>query len=562
MSITLHPGIGNLDPESLCYSIYAQLYQNFFDAQTPKSEDNPFGIEEGDDTSVRLRNTAYGFAEAISGAVESGGGSGGSISGDYLELSGGNLTGPLTADYGFGAGIANRRILDIYRTALTDVQGEVTGYDYGMRLTGDLKVEGCNLYFGGQQFITYIPNLGTMFVRYPKMDFSTSSMRSRGDLLFGENRQTGIYISPVSLQVAGSDVFHAGNAGHAAADWAMKDAVVAGDLSVAGTVSLSGLFRALHGAELGGDGTALMAVTEQGVSCMSNLSFSAGCGVRIGGVIVLQGVGAQDVRLEGAGGHLLLGGENTQKVRLMSNVTDIDGDNVLISKYGGAYFPDSLRVKHNYGDDLLSTFRSNADEEGIVVHKQLRFGDEKNGAWITGVYGQWAFCSASDHTSEAGGEMVSVTTLIGHTPSMSLRRPMDRSSDTLFIGTMGDFITFGNPIEASSVGIDGSYTRLEDGCLYFTDDVRLQKTTGGIRHYGNALFARNLSSELFTSGLAGTGWAILGNATTGDAEATFDCLTVRKRVRVYELVVQRTRATNGALWVSDTCSGDRVVRIT
>lgn len=30
MSVQLHPDIETLDKESLCYSIYAQLYHNFF----------------------------------------------------------------------------------------------------------------------------------------------------------------------------------------------------------------------------------------------------------------------------------------------------------------------------------------------------------------------------------------------------------------------------------------------------------------------------------------------------------------------------------------------------
>lgn len=54
MSVTLHPGIGGLDTQGLCYSLYRQLYQTFFNAQERKSEDNPYGVEEGDDTSIRL----------------------------------------------------------------------------------------------------------------------------------------------------------------------------------------------------------------------------------------------------------------------------------------------------------------------------------------------------------------------------------------------------------------------------------------------------------------------------------------------------------------------------
>ena len=57
MSVQLHPDIETLDKESLCYSIYAQLYHNFFNAQQKKDDEHPYGIEEGDETSLRLKNT-------------------------------------------------------------------------------------------------------------------------------------------------------------------------------------------------------------------------------------------------------------------------------------------------------------------------------------------------------------------------------------------------------------------------------------------------------------------------------------------------------------------------
>ena len=110
MSVQLHPDIGQLDRSSLCYSIYSQLYHNFFNVQERKSAENPYGIEEGDETSVRLKNTAYGFASAIAGAVTGEGGSGeGGLLLDYLKKSGGDMTGMLRAAYGFEAGVGMPR---------------------------------------------------------------------------------------------------------------------------------------------------------------------------------------------------------------------------------------------------------------------------------------------------------------------------------------------------------------------------------------------------------------------------------------------------------------------
>ena len=57
----------------------------------------------------------------------------------------------------------------------------------------------------------------------------------------------------------------------------------------------------------------------------------------------------------------------------------------------------------------------------------------------------------------------------------------------------------------------------------------------------------------FTSGFAGAGWRVdYGVTEAGKASATFDNLTVRGRMRVYELLIQQIRATNGSVLVSSS----------
>ncbi len=67
----------------------------------------------------------------------------------------------------------------------------------------------------------------------------------------------------------------------------------------------------------------------------------------------------------------------------------------------------------------------------------------------------------------------------------------------------------------------------------------------------------NISSAIgytsFTSGFAGAGWQIdYGSTEAAKASATFDNLTVRGRMRVYELLIQQIRATNGSVLVSSS----------
>lgn len=562
MSVELNPGIAALDPESLCYSLYTQLYAQFFNAQDRKDEQHPYGIEEGDDTSLRLRNTAYGFAYAIAGSVEgngTGGGTGGILL-DYLKKSGGEMSGPLAADYGFGAGIANRRVVETYREPVTDAQGQIADYNYELHVAGDLRVKGNHLYFGGQQFITYIGNLGTMFIRYPKMDFAQSKIRTRGDLLFGENRTTGIYISSAVMEIAGHGVYHAGNANQGSIDWRMRDAVIEGALHVGGSTEFSSVLTALNGVSLGLGDTAMISLSEESIDARAHLSFAAGYGIRINDSLVLARLNEKDIGLSGAGGDLLLGGSETSRIKLLSGVWDADGDYALLSPHGAAYFPDSLTVRHNYGDELLSTYRVNKEDEGVVIHKRLRWGTSA-GPYLWSFQTGIAYNSFVEHISPDDGRIdtLSYNATVRFGDSTSHLRPADRISDSLVIDTDADFIRFDKPIEAKKhIGIDNSLTRLTDGSLFFSEDKYLLCTANGIKYFGNSYFLDDVSSEFFSSGFAGSGWAILHNRTTGNRSATFDELTVRKKMRIYELEVQKSSAANGSLWISDSCSGDTV----
>lgn len=70
-----------------------------------------------------------------------------------------------------------------------------------------------------------------------------------------------------------------------------------------------------------------------------------------------------------------------------------------------------------------------------------------------------------------------------------------------------------------------------------------------------ALFnaAAEVRSTSFTSGFTGNGWRIdNGVLTPGKTTGELDDLIVRGRMRVYELLVQQIRATNGSIFVSST----------
>ena len=131
------------------------------------------------------------------------------------------------------------------------------------------------------------------------------------------------------------------------------------------------------------------------------------------------------------------------------------------------------------------------------------------------------------------------------------------------IDTDAEFFRFSKDVEVQSISVISQQykTRLAENVLYFADAVYLEGVVDGIKHQGNAYFTDSLSSQRFASGFAGYGWAINKSKLYGGIAATFDELTIRKKMRIYELEVQKISVTNGSLWVSDACSGDLVEEV-
>lgn len=91
-----------------------------------------------------------------------------------------------------------------------------------------------------------------------------------------------------------------------------------------------------------------------------------------------------------------------------------------------------------------------------------------------------------------------------------------------------------------------------------------EKITGNWKFEGNPEFKddvfygkRLISSGGFASGFSGYGWMLDSSTNT----LTVDNLVVRKIMQVYELVVNKIKATNGSLWVSDSAKVQEVLQI-
>lgn len=551
MSVGKDPAIGTLTPGSLCHSIYRELYNRFFNAQDRRDDEHPWGVEEGDETSIRLHNTAYGFAAAIAGAVGGDSSSEGGVLIEYLRKSGGDMSGLLRAHYGFEAGAENRTLL----TAYARKDGA------GVRFPEDIDVRG-SILLSGHRVIGYDIQNGCVTLSAATLDLGDTGLISRSSILVGDT-DTGVRITAAEITVGGNEVFHSGNACHEDADWMMRDAAVAGALHVTGTTELSGVLKALHGAELGIGGQRMLLLREEGLSAVCHLSFGEGYGVRMGGVTVLGGLSEGRVQLSGAGGSLLLGGERMGRIRLLSGLTDTDENYMLLSPYGEAYFPGSLTVRHNFGELLLSSYRRDSEDEGITVHKRLRLGSD-TGVYLCAEDGEVALHGVFTRTlpDSKTVEHIALGTRFGYRYSAEDTFSEEAPAGVLAVETDAAAVHFEKPVRSGeSFGIAGSATCLADGVLSLSEGLFLSAGADGITHYGNTYLTGDVASVRFTPGLAGAGWGIRCSAATGNTAATFDELTVRKRMRVYELEIQKTEVVGGALWISHSFRGDEVERI-
>lgn len=540
MSTILNPEINKLPSDSLCYSVYLQLYNNFYNAQDSNT------LVEGSEISIRLHNMAYNFADAISKAANGGSEPDEGILTSYVKKSGDDMSGIFRANYGFQAGINNQNILQTFEDQEKGI---------GMEVTGSLFIGGSSLYIGNKQVIQYNEITSTTHIESELVDFRDSKLHVNNEILVGIDKEHGILISPTLLQVKGKSVYHEGNSNRPDISWHMENAEVFGHLHVIGSSDFSDILEAYNGVFLGSDGKKILAITNNTVSIEGNLKFLTGYGIKIDNNIVLGRLNKTDIQLGAIGGDVYLGSEGTNKIRLQNGLADING-NIIISEYGNGYFPGSLIVKHNLGEELLTSYRVDNKDEGIIIHKKLRF-KQSSGPWIDANENEIVF-----HSSIKTPLPIFYSTRITHALSTSLHLSSEENSSTSLFNTDCALFTFSHPVESTDyIGIDGSFTKLMNKSLFFTKELFIIAGDDGIKHNGNNYFLGNVSSEIFASGFSGSGWSIYQDVPTGNYIATVDELVIRKRMRVYEMEIQKIEVTQGDLWVSSSTKGDTVVKL-
>lgn len=582
----------SLDKKSSLYDLYSRFFQGMTEANKvdapdyttdpPLKEDKSIDdekIAEGlaEYSQILMKNSAYMMANAIISTVSSSG-SGGTGGGGlgYVLRSGDTMTGLLGALKGFQAGYNNNLIFDVGIDASNEKYARVYGnliVDKDETITGKLVLSNDGLYFGENQ---------TMWVADNKLNFAYQDIQFTGKVNIDGSLAIGDFeITKDGIFSGDNEYYHSGNCNNKDTDWAMKNAHVYGDLTVDGSYTLSGSLSSLHGFELGEFGKKMLYSVQDDpdnevahIAVMSDLVIAPTHGIKFGDSYIIKVRGGENsniISIAAPGKVMNLGdsdGETaTTRISLQTDIYNYNSTFKIISKDGDGYFRNSLEAGCSAsGDTVLRTYHNSDVECGVAFYKKVRFGKLQTAPTMyaddtnTKLYGSLPYVRVVNEVQKT--EQIPFS--LRHIQTESLfKNQSSEWSATLEWNTDAEFFRLVKPVESEAFSISSEKykTRLAENVLYFADAVYLEGMTDGIKHQGNAYFTGTLSSQRFASGFAGYGWAVMNSQLYGGYAATFDELTVRKKMRIYELEVQKISVTNGSLWVSDACSGDIVEEV-
>lgn len=530
-----------------------------------------------DYSGIMLKNSAYLFANSIMSVLSGGDGSDGNSSSGYVSRAGDTMKGALSALYGFEAGVKGQKIIEVSIDA-DDVKWLIV--DGRLRVKDDAEFDGLiklgkGISFDGSKAI-YLDN-NTLVIERPaialKGDVSVDGTFTLGDVVINKD---GIFWDKYEF-------YHSGNSNKVDVDWTMKNGNVYGNLSVKQDASIDGKLTAIAGftfgvlqksllyseiaTSIGGDGS--VANTPQ-VVMDSDLRIINGHGIKFGNSYIVYPRNNSVVSFSAPGMIMNLGdsdnGKQTNKISLQSDIWDYSNSFKIITKEGAGFFPNGLKANCSVnGSSVLETYRVDNDDLGVLFNKLIRLGSLDGPAIFqepsTGEFTiQMSYANVQvDGTPK---EKLQLRTYFAQTDSLFRDMSLPWSA-TLHFNSDGEFFAFDKPVESEYFAIKNSRykTRLIEDALFFDDGKFIEGVVNGLRYSGNGYFDGDISSPSFASGFAGYGWAVKDEITNGGFHATFDTLTVRKKMRLYELEVQKNSCTNGSLWVSDFCSGDEVIAL-
>lgn len=577
----------SLNKESALYKLYIQFYEGMKSASqvdppdyatnpptTPDGEIDNVAISTGlaEYSTILMKNSAYMFASTISGVYPEGPGEGGGGEiGNYLLKTGDNMLGPLGAMQGFQAGYDGTAYLII--TQDSEKKPLVEFYS-NLHLSEKLTIDK-EIYVNDS---IYFSSFKTLYYQGDAFNIKSSFINIMGEVTHDNKINVGqITIELDNIYNNDNPYYHAGNSNIETVDWRSRNMIVHNDLTVNNNTSILGKISANNSFELGAANKKLIYSVENEekayIELSSDLSLRPGYGIEFNNqpiLFVRQGADGV-VSLSAPGMVLNLGdtseGVYTKYIALQSDIQHYSGEYTIISKEGDGYFPNSFKAGcGNSSYIVISTYYNTGVDYGVRFGNRAKFGD-MDGANVYYNINQLSLIFDVLHWRQDNGvqrkERIDWFFKSKETTSLFKDLSKEWSATVHFDSFNAEFFAFDKPLEVTSLSIvsDNYKTCLQENTLFFNDGCFLEGVTDGIRHSGNSYFDGDLSSKRFASGYAGYGWAIQYNKLYGGYAATFDEVTVRRKMRIYELEVQKQSSINGSLLLSSSCSGDLVEEI-
>lgn len=565
-------GFNEAELESQIPSLYAKyinLYNGMTSANKVSAPDAALMLEDGlateqigevlsEYTDILIKNSAYLFASTF----ESIGGEGLSAN-DFVKKIGDQMIGALLAKNGFEAGVGNIKIFDVGADSVGNY-----AHVYGRLIVDEeARLGEGGVYIGDEHALYYVDG---------RLNISDNGAVINGDTVIGGSLTVGdTVISQDGIQMGDYEFWHSGNSNNAEADWTMNNAYVNGDLTADGSGRF-GYLSVLGGFELGADGSNPLLYSpvanqdgsyDRRLHVGGDLDISDGYGLKLQGTTVIrQSADRESVVIGADGKSLSLGSSGTDKITLESDLYVENGSYPLITKDGEATFMNGFTAG-SQNRQVMWTYYFNDEDYGLVSTKRIRITSSVSGFNANSVslrsdaYNRLMIMTLPYvHTESTLPQTENIDVVLKYRDTTSSFYFGSEWSATLDIDTGADFFAFAKPVESECFAInkEGCKTALRENLLSFNDGVYIEGVDGetdGMRFVSDYNhFSGNLSTPVFTSGFAGSGWGI--RASESGWWATFDMLTVRKKLRAYEFEAQKISVVNGSLWVSNSCSGD------
>ena len=502
------------------------FYSVFFEAQTPKSNDFPYGIVKGDDLDKKLKVTADNWADVIAPAIHIG--ASGAVEDiditKFVKVDGDKMKGQLDAKYGLVIGHNNIQI------AKTFIRADNT---VGFEMSSDLIINKDGLIISNHKPFRRVELEEKLYIHDKNIDI-TGTTNFNGRVNFGS-----LSIENGEIKSDKNTYYHSGNSNKDDVNWTAKDITSKGEASL-NTLTVSGKSTLKDGLVIS-NGVQNVATFDKNVT-ISVPTYLSSFFLDNKKVMFFNG---EDLNIVSPNGKMTLGSLDKSPIHLASNLMTWNGSSTIITPSGSGNFKMGLKAGHDGIDSVIETYKKDNADFGVLFDGKIRFKGSTDVS-LQGDDGTLTF-----NVDNSNIKLVAQKSQVNGF----------KDKNEALISSNLDLIHFATPLATTRYVIEQSDVVLSKDGLRLNSKNLIESVNNEVVIHGNIRVKDNISTPDFVSGYSGKGWGIIYNPNTALNTMTVDNLRVRNTLSIYELEIQKISATNGSLWVTNSFSADNVIEI-